>query len=164
MFKPFFSTFSSQFQNHNFNFLKTFETFFPPFTRTMLRYLLVFGLPLVAPKPNLLSTHDNVLLDEDKSLEEYALLQRNAKRYRNAGKRRGELNTENLEDISPGLNRFLKNNTDVESDLPHWKQQLLRMQAENDFLSEMDKFERGTFSLQMFRENVVLSEKKAPAG
>lgn len=113
----------------------------------MLRYLLVFCLPLAAPKPSLLSTHEEISLDDDKSLEEYALLQRNAKRY-NAGKRqRGELNTKNLEDISPGLNRFLKNNTEVESDLPHWKKQLMRMQAETDLLTDVDQFERGTFSL-----------------
>ena len=137
----------------------------------MLRYLLVFCLPLAAPKPSLLSTHDEISLDDDKSLEEYALLQRNAKRY-NAGKRqRGELNTENLEDISPGLNRFLKNNTLVESDLPHWKKQLMRMQAETDLLTDVDQFERGTFSLQIYYEkNLRIQEKqrhlkkKAPRG
>ena len=126
---------------------------FPLFQRAMPRYLLVLGLPLVAPKPNLLSKHDNILLDDDKNLEEYALLQRNAKRFRNSKRSREELipNTQNLEDVSPGLNKWLLNTTDAE-DLPHWKKQLLQMQAESDLLSNLDRFERGTFSLQMVRE------------
>ena len=119
----------------------------------MPRYLLVLGLPLVAPKPNLLSKHDNILLDDDKNLEEYALLQRNAKRFRNSKRSREELipNTQNLEDVSPGLNKWLLNTTDAE-DLPHWKKQLLQMQAESDLLSNLDRFERGTFSLQKVYE------------
>ena len=113
----------------------------------MPRYLLVIAsVGVVFSKPNLLSTHENTLsLDDDKTLEEFALMQRNAKRFKTARKLAARRNTENLEDVSPGLNKWLLNTTNAE-DLPHWKKQLLEM----EFLDpdNNEKFERGTFSLQ----------------
>lgn len=95
-------------------------------------------------------------LDDDKALEEYALLRRNAKRQRNAKRAK---NVIKLEEAAPELNSWLLNTTEPNR-MPDWKKDLLKFYEDgSDSRDDREQVERGTFSLPEFLKKTDVATK-----
>lgn len=101
-----------------------------------------------------------ITLDEDRDLEEMALLQKDSHRVDHAD----EIRSRHIEEVSPELNGWLRNTTTPRDEkVPDWRKKVLEYYDDRHEISGRSKHERGIFHLpEYLKKNDVSAKQELP--